>query len=491
MKLKLRPIFKNIILTFITQAIVLIAFFVIYRLIAKNFGPEGVGEYSLVKKVIGFLQPLLLFGVGVGLPRYIAMSKDSEQRSSYLKAGGLIVIPFVFVFLIFINIFKEYFAEIFFGSINYTNLVLPFSFFLAGLILHSLVYSYFRGRLLIKTFNSLQIINLALVPIIILIFFKNITIEKLITLIGIITFIIAFLFSLSFVKEIFIYIERKQFKKSLKELSVYSLPRLPGDFVLAGLFSLGPIFAAHLTSIQEVGYLSVSQSLLKTIGTGIVPLGIILLPKVSNLISNGRQETIRENLNFLLGAIFQSSIFVCFQLIIFTDVIIKYWLGPNFSDAVPVMQIVFCSIIFYAFYVSMRNILDATKVRPINTINLSISLAVFLIIASVLLFLLKFFSPIISLSIASSSAMVCLGVLTYISVRKIYPEKLSKDLNYLWIAIIINFLLGGIAILVKPFIVSRFYYLVIFEILIGVIYLSILWLLKTEWIREIPKRILV
>ncbi|MCD6470958.1 oligosaccharide flippase family protein, partial [bacterium] len=80
MKLKLRPIFKNIILTFITQAIVLIAFFVIYRLIAKNFGPEGVGEYSLVKKVIGFLQPLLLFGVGVGLPRYIAMSKDSEQR---------------------------------------------------------------------------------------------------------------------------------------------------------------------------------------------------------------------------------------------------------------------------------------------------------------------------------------------------------------------------------------------------------------------------
>jgi len=401
MKFKLRPFFKDIFLTFVTQAIILVALIFVYRLIAQNFGPEEVGKYSLVKRVIGFLQPLLLLGLGVGLPRYVAMSRDLEQRSSYLKVGGLIVTPLVFVFLIFINIFKEYFAKIFFGSINYINLVLPFSFFLAALILHSLVYSYFRGRLLVKTFNSLQIINLALVPIIILIFFKNITIEKLITLIGIATFIIAFLFSLFFVKEIFIYNKRKRFKKSLKELFVYSLPRLPGDFVLAGLFSLGPIFAAHFASIQEVGYLSVSQSLLKTIGAGIAPLGIILLPKVSNLISNGRQEIVKENLNFFWGAVFQSSIFICFQLIIFADTIIKYWLGPNFSSAVPVMQIVFCSIVFYAFYVSMRNILDAAKVRPINTINLFISLGAFLIIASVLLFLVKFFSPIISLSIAS------------------------------------------------------------------------------------------
>ena len=59
MKFKLRPFFKDISLIFITEAIVLIAFFIIYRLIAKNFGPEGVGQYSLVKRVFGFLQPLL------------------------------------------------------------------------------------------------------------------------------------------------------------------------------------------------------------------------------------------------------------------------------------------------------------------------------------------------------------------------------------------------------------------------------------------------
>jgi len=485
MKFKLRPILKDISLTFITEVIVLVAFFFIYRLIAKNFGPEGVGEYSLVKRVIAFLQPILLLGLGIGLPRYIAMSRDKEQRSSYVKAGGLVVVIFPFIFLIFVNLFKDYFARIFFGTTNYTNLVLPLSFLLAGLILHTFVYSYFRGRLLVKYFNMLQIMNLALVPLLILIFVRGITIGKLITLIGITTFIIALIFSLSFIKELVARGGRLQFKNSLKNLFRYSLPRLLAIFGHSALLSLGPIFAAHLTSIEKVGYLSVSQGLLHSMGAVIAPLGLVLLPRVSNLVANGRQETIRENLNFLIGAVLQCSIFICFQLIIFADVIINYWLGSEFLNAVSVMRILFLSIIFYVLYETLRNILDAVKIRPINAINLFISLAVFLTSIGILL---KVSPSIINLSISLALAITFLGILTYFSIRKIYPEKLNQDLKYLWIAISINILLGCIATLTKPFVISRLYYLILFEVLLGIIYLLILWLLKTEWIREIPKR---
>jgi len=491
MKIKLKPFFKDISLTFITEAIVLIAFFFIYRLMAKNFGPEGVGEYSLVKRVIGFLQPVLLLGLGIGIPRYIAMSRSKEERSGYIKAGGLTVGFLTLIFLIFINLFKESFAKIFFGTAEYVNLVLPLSFFLAGLILTTFVYSYFRGRLFVKTFNILQIINLALVPIGILIIFKNITIEMLVTLIGAATFIVAFIFSLFLIKELFIHTEKRRFKNSLKELFHYSFPRFIASIVYAGLISLAPIFAAHFASIQEVGYLSVSQSLLGATGVAVAPLGLILLPKVSNLISQKREEEIKENLNYLIGATVQLSIFIFFQLIIFTDVIIKYWLGSEFIDAIPIMRIIFCSIIFSLFGGAVGSILEASKVKPINLINLSIAFGVFLIISGILLFSVKIFSSIISLSIAFTSGLVCLGILSYVSVRKIYPEKLNKDLNYLWTAISINIFLGSIAILTKSFIVSRFYYLIIFEILLGSIYLLILWVLKTDWLRKIPEKILL
>jgi len=489
--MKVRPIFQNISLTFISETIVLISFFCIYRLIAKNFGPEGVGEYSLVKRIIGFLQPVLLLGLNVGIPRYIAISQDKNQRNSYIKAGGLIIIFFTFILLIFINLFKDYFTKIFFGTTDYTNLILPVSFFLAGLTLHALIYSYFRGRLLVKTFNILQVINLAILPIGILIIFKRINIEQIITLMGIATFIISFIFSLSFIKELFIPIERWRFTNSLKELLHYSFPRFMASFVYAGLLSLGPIFSAHFASIREVGYLSVGQSLLSTMGVAVAPIGLILLPKVSNLISQNRGEEIKENLNYLIGATIQCSIFIFFQLVIFTDAIIKYWLGPEFIDAIPVMRILFCSIIFYFFCGAVGSVLEASKVKPINLINICISLGVFLLISGILLFLVKIFPPIISLSVAFTSGLICLGILTYISIRKIYFEKLKKDLNYLWPALGINALLGAIALLSKPLVISRFYYLIVFEILLGFIYLSVLWLSKTDWLRKISEKILL
>lgn len=490
MKFKLRPIFKDVSATSIAQAITLVAVLYIYRLIGNNYGPDGVGTYALVRRMTALLSPLLLLGLGMGMPRYIAMSQDKEQRSAYTKIG-LVVIIFTLIFLIFMNLFKEYFAKVFFGNIEYVNLMVPISFLICGLVLHSLVYSYLRGRLFVNIFNLFQLVNLALVPLIILVFFKNITIDKLITLIGITVFIISLFFFSFFAKEFFVRVKILQFKNSLKNLFRYSLPRIPGSFALAGFFALGPIFAAHVASVEEAGYLSVSQSLLSLAGTAIAPLGVILLPKISSMIIQKREEEIKENLNYLIGASIQLSIFVSFQLIIFSDAIITYWLGPEFLDAVPIMRITSCSIFFYLFYRTVGSILDAVKVKPINTKNLFISLGTFGAISAILLFVVKLFSPIISLSIAFAVGLVLLGSLSYISIRKIYPAKRGKDIKYLLIAISINIAIGGIAISVKSVIISKFYYLTMFEILISISYLLTLWSFKMDWLKWFFQRILL
>ena len=489
MKFKLKFFFKDIFLTYIAEFIVLASFFIIYKLIANNFGPEGVGEYSLIKKVFSFFLPITFLGLGVGITRCIAITKDKAERVDHLKIGLIMVFISTSIFLIFINIFKENFAKIFFGTTEYVNLVFPFSIFLIGVVFHMLVYSYFRGYLLIKFFNFFQIINLAIVPIVILVFLKDITIENFIFLIGISTFIIAFIFSLYFIREFFTSIREEQFKNSFKKLVHYSFPRIPGNFALAGILSLSPIVAVHFATIEEVGYLSVSQSLLQVSSVVVAPLGLVLLPKISNLIAGGRQETIKENLNFLIGAVVQCSIFACFQLIIFSDFIIKYWLGPEFLPAVPIMRIIFCSIVFYTFYVSMRSILDATEIKPLNTINLFISLIIFTVVSFILLFLFIFFNPIISLAISFTFSLACLGILTYISIRKIYHGNILKDFKYVYIAVFVNILLGIITVLVKNSIVLDIFSLILFECILGIFYLLILWMLKMEWTKMFFKMI--
>jgi len=479
----MKPFFKDIFLTYIAEFINLAGFFVIYKLIANSFGPEGVGEYSLIKKVFSFFLPITFLGLGVGITRCISIAKDKEERIDYFKIGLIMVFISTSIFLVFINLFNESFAKIFFGGIEYINLIFPFSIFLIGLVFHMLVYSYFRGRLFVKIFNIFQIINLAIVPIIILVFLKNITIENLIFLIGISTFIIAFIFSLYFIKEFFVPIRKRQFKNSFKELVYYSFPRIPGNFALAGILSFGSIVAVHFATIEEVGYLSISQGLLQITSVMVAPLGLILLPKISNLISNGKQEIIKENLNFFIGAIIQCSIFACFQLIIFSDIIIKYWLGSDFLPAVPILRIVFCSIVFYTFYVSMRSILDAVEFKPLNTINLFISLIIFIVLSFILLFLFNFFNPIISLTMSFSYSLICLGILTYISIRKIYFENIFKDLRYIYIALLINILLGIITIIMKDLVIFNIFYLILFECILGLFYLLSLWILKMEWLK--------
>lgn len=490
MTFRLKVIFKQFFFTYFAQVIILIATLIIYRMIAHNFGPEGMGKYSLIKKVAVFLESALLLGLAVGLPRYIAISQKKIQRAAYLKIAWLIACVNLSIFLIFVNLFKEGFAKIFFGQSNYTNLILPFSSLLVGLMFCSLVYSYFRGRLFVKTFNFFQLIYLILIPLISFLLLKNSSIEKVITVIGIDLLLISCVFLLPLTRELFLSIPKKQLKESLKKLMRYSIPRLPADFALNGLFALGPIIAAHFITIQEVGYLSISQNLIHITGMAIAPLGIILLPQVSALIiGGGKEKVIKAKINLFIPALIQCSIFLCFQLVLFTKVIVKFWLGSEFFPAVPLMRLMSISVIFYIFYVGMRSILDAVKIKPLNTINLFISLGVFLGTGGILLFLIRSFSVLLSLGLAFTLAMVCLGVLTYIVVKKIYHTSIKRDLYCLWIAIFINFLLGGIAIIMKAFVSSNLYYFLVFEIFLSIIYLLILWLLKMEWIRQIPSSI--
>ena len=67
-----------------------------------------------------------------------------------------------------------------------------------------------------------------------------------------------------------------------------------------GLFSLGPILAVQFTDIKEAGYLSISQTLLYTIGLIFAPMSLIFLPKVGNLIKNNRHDLIASSAEYII-----------------------------------------------------------------------------------------------------------------------------------------------------------------------------------------------
>jgi O-antigen/teichoic acid export membrane protein len=485
--MKLRGIYYDIFITFLTEIFVLTGFFVTYRLIAGHFGAEGVGEYSLVKRAISLFQPLLFLGLGMGLSRYLAAARGNKERAAYLQAGAGAILFFSLVFLFFVNSFRQSFALLVFGSTDYERLVGPFSMLLAGFVLHGFVYAYFRGFLKVKVFNVLQAINLVLVPIAVITIFHGKNIETIIYFTGVWVFFVGLIFLLFFLKDMIKPVSGV--RKSFKELMLYGLPRFGGDLILAGFFSLGPIFAAHVISIKEVGYLSISQSLLSSACAFLAPLGLVLLPRVSNLMAKGREDLIKKNISLLGEAVIQCSIYLCVQLICFSDIIIKYWLGADFIEAVPVLQIMFFSLAFYNFYIAFRSILDAVKTTPINTINLGISLVLFFGFSFLAVFQ-RYFSVLIGMSLAFTMALACLGLLTYYSVWKLYSESMCQIRDSFKIAVPLNILIIGLTLIAKPFIGGNIYFLFAYQLILGLAYFLVLYLRRTKWVLEVKNILL-
>ncbi len=469
-------------LTFITEGAVLASFFLFYGMIAGIFGPEGVGEYSLVKRSSSMILTLLLLGLGVGLPRYIAMASERGIKIAYFKAGAAIALLFAFIFLFAANLLKSDFAVLFFGSAEYDYLVLPISLYIAGLLLHSLVYSYFRGNLEAGKFNSLQIINLAIIPIAVIFLTMGCRLETLIAIIGISMLVCAIFFMFFFIKGLFLN-KRGVTASIYKELFAYSIPRCVGDFLYGTLLALGPMLAAHISSVDDAGYFSIGQSLLVSLGAVIGPLGLVLLPKVSSLVAEGENKIITDNLSDFVGAIIQCSMFICVQMIIFADIIIFYWLGEGFLTAVPSVRIMLTAVIFYAFYNSTVSILNASKAKPLDMINVSIALGAFLLVFG-LLDIVGLFSPIIELSIAFAFSVWVMGLRAYASLRSLYRWPARKDASSFLIALILNGLFAIIALCVKPVLPGALYGLATFELVAGVFYLFVLWAIGTGWIRQ-------
>jgi len=85
---------------------------------------------------------------------------------------------------------------------------------------------------------------------------------------------------------------------------------------------------------------------------------------------------------------------------------------------------------------------------------------------------------IVNLSIAQSLGFICLGTLTYLTVRKKYS--INFGLYEIVVGISLNIILGIFAWVLKP-VISELYRILLFELVAGIIYLFLLRVFKIGW----------
>jgi len=421
MKISDASLKKDYVLTIIVQFVVLASGLLVYKLAAECFGTDGFSGYALSRRTISLIQPALLMGLGVGIPRYIAYgysNPDQKNPDAYFISALFILVPVFFIFFIFFNLFNGTFSYIFFGSSNYSYLILPISCMIVGQIFHASCYSYFRGRLMMMRANLLQAINMGIIPPATFFLFGK-SLSTVLAVTGIVWIIIS---SLAF---LFMPIKLGACNPGklvpyAKEIMGYSIMRVPGDFALSALLALPAILTAHMTGVREAGFVAFGTVVFNMGGYFFAPISTILLPKASHMIARANYEGLKYDLKrMLMSAICLTTLGVVI-LEIFTSQLIEIYLKKNFFETIMIVRVFAIGIVPYVVYIVLRSIIDANYVKPINVINMIVSLLFF--ITGVLLIVLFKMNYIYIVGIFVISIYV-LGMLSLFVTRTIFRRK--------------------------------------------------------------------
>lgn len=374
------PLLKDLALTAGAEFGVLLAGLLVISMFGRLLGTVALGEYLLLRRVLTWLQSGAQLGLGVALPRYVAHSiADSEQRRrSYFFATFVVMLAFTTLVSTVLTADRFFFARLLFGKPGEAPLIPALGLLMIGLGAHVSVYGYFRGILAMGRANALQFWNLALVPLItVAALRRGHSVALIVGTMGIITLLTALVTAVPNVVK-FLHSARTGLLLDTRQLLRYGITRVPGDFGHSALFAVAAIAASHYARLEALASLLLGLSILTAVSASAVPLGVVLLSKVTMMLAQSRTDEVRSGLVQFLAFALELPVFAAVQLIVFADVFVRAWVGPGFTPALWVIRIIMAAIPFYLFVRGLGSVIDATSVTAYNTRNALLVLAFFL-----------------------------------------------------------------------------------------------------------------
>ncbi|MCB0767608.1 MAG: glycosyltransferase, partial [Flavobacteriales bacterium] len=356
--------------TYAAEGAVMVATLLVYRL-AAGLGGEDLDAYILVRRTISFVQPLLMLGLAVGLPRLVAMALEGPRRRFYLLAALRIVVVLSGIGVILAALFPARLASFLLGSAQLEPLVMPLALMVLGLCLHTVAYSYIRGTHHTLVANILQTIGLAVTPLLAFAFTRDLPGILLFT--GVMWSGVALLFVLPELVAGPVQVARTERGALLR----YGLPRIPGDLAYAALFTFPVLWAAHRWGLAESGRIGLGVTLLNIVAAGFAPISILLLPQTARSISTGDHHGLERRIVRLE----RSALLVSLAALVSVEAALPWLLDLYLGDVpaapyVPACRLIFLAAPALAYFVALRSVLDAYHTSPRNGVNIILSLVV-------------------------------------------------------------------------------------------------------------------
>lgn len=268
--IKISKTMKDIQWSFLSLATASFAHLLLRVFFGKEFGPAGLGLYTLVFTIYLFGMQFAGFGIGAALTRYVAEYKEDMKKinefvssgimSSFLSGSLMLLVLFLFSNNISINLFHE--REMI-GLLKITALCFPF------IAVQKVVLGILNGFSKMSQFSFLEILQNTLMVIFSFFFVSYLHLGVLGGVLGFVApTVIVGSISLYLIKNYFV-IHSVLLRDVLKELSWFGFYVVLANSIGMINTNIDSLMIGHFMNKTEVGYYSVSIIFIQ---------GLMLLP---------------------------------------------------------------------------------------------------------------------------------------------------------------------------------------------------------------------
>lgn len=369
---------RDLILTSLTQLLAIISLIISFKIVAFLFSEEGFLLYSITRRNISLIILVLGLGIAISLIKHISSDNlgEKEKKQYLVVATYILLIIYAFVGALFF-MFQTKLSYILYADYKHTELVLASYLAVGGLLGYSVVYAFYRGELNVYGANLVDIMNHALIPVGSIFVADSIAQVFLIMGGGQILFSMI-IFAIIIGKTPNIICSPSLFLKQARSLLNVGVVRVPAEAGLVALLMFSTILITHLYGIKTSGYFAFSLTIVTTINYIFLPIGIVLLPRLSKLQSNKNYDEIIKIIKISLLIVISGSLVILAFIYLFIDNIFKIAFPELNETMIDIILLTVVSSLGFSVYSVSKNIIDALHNKGLNSYNIFYTLLLFL-----------------------------------------------------------------------------------------------------------------
>lgn len=371
---------RDVVWTFSIQLLIMLCSFAINKLLASRLSMEDFGQYNVIKRSVQVLSFVMLAGVGIALPRYIPLYRNSNpprRIAPLMNASFIYIIGVSLVVFLVCMLFSKQMEDIIIGQSNNLQLLIVALTYAFTLAIAQYVFAYYRGIGDFKWYNGTQL-AMQLLTIMPLILLPILTVGRVFTAWLFISIVlVAFLMGRELRGR---WLSQFTFQSSLfTTLIKYSSGRLVADFFQFSLAAFPLIYISNIQGLQTTAYFSVGIFFVTMVTPIFSFMGIILLPYVSQALARSEMTTANRLVNRLAIIYIGASLLFISVIYVFTEPLTILLFSNDYVVTKSLTRIMILSILPQALYMLYRNTIDAVSIIPYNAFLLGVCLGVIVI----------------------------------------------------------------------------------------------------------------